>query len=171
MNAKNEMEKLVRQDFTNMIGFVWEIMEAHEALVKEAEIGEEIVLILQAREQEKNFIIKEDEASIKKWHASWGRLRNPPVYVGEVPASLKHYEAVFDKFSRGMLAISGMAKAGEALEAKIKKTVRNVKYSEYQEAIRTKVIGPKNPDGTRDLSKGIRIGVTGYIFSSNRTGS
>ncbi|MBP8646438.1 MAG: Cache 3/Cache 2 fusion domain-containing protein [Syntrophobacteraceae bacterium] len=165
MNAKNEMEKLVRQDFTNMIGFVWEIMEAHEALVKEAEIGEEIVLILQAREQEKNFIIKEDEASIKKWHAIMGEIKKSPVYVGGVPASLKHYEAVFDKFSRGMLADMGdLARAGEALEAEIKKTVKSIKYSEYQEAIRTKVIGPKNPDGTRDLSKGIRIGVTGYIF-------
>ncbi|HOV87130.1 MAG TPA: methyl-accepting chemotaxis protein [Syntrophobacteraceae bacterium] len=165
MNAKNEMEKLVRQDFTNMIGFVWEIMEAYEALVKEAEIGEEIVLILQAREQEKNFIIKEDEASIKAWHAIMGEIKKSPVYVGDVPASLKHYEAVFEKFSRGMLAnIGDLAQAGQALEAEIKKTVKTVKYAEYQEAIRTKVIGPKNSDGTRDLNKGIRVGATGYIF-------
>lgn len=164
-SSKKELSKLVRQDFTNMIGFVWEILDAHDALVKEAEIGEEIVWILQAREQEKNFVITEDQESVQKWHAAMEKIKKSTVYVGDVPATLKHYEGVFEKFTQGMLADFGeLAKAGQALEAKIRKCVKVVKTNEYQEAIKSEVIGPRLAGGTRDLSKGIRIGEGGHIF-------
>jgi len=164
-NAKKELSSLVRQDFMNMTGFVWEILSAHYALVKEAEIGEEVTWILQAREQEKEFIIKEDQQSIKKWHDLMDRIRKSPVHVGEVPSALQHYEGVFEKFTKGMLADLGeLARSGEALETKIRKWIKVVATAEYQEAIRTKVIGPRRPDGSRDTSKGIRIGESGFIF-------
>jgi hypothetical protein len=164
-NARKELGNLARQDFMNMTGFVWEILNSHQALVKEAEIGEEIMWILQAREQEKNFIIKEDQESIKAWHGLMEKIKKSPVYVGEVPTALKQYEGVFEKFTKGMLADMGeLARAGGTLEDQIRKWVKVVVAQEYQEGIRTKVIGPKRPDGTRDLSKGIRIGATGFIY-------
>ncbi|MDI6686611.1 MAG: methyl-accepting chemotaxis protein [Desulfobacterales bacterium] len=163
--SKKELGMLVRQDFTNMIGFVWEILDAYEALVKEAEIGEEVMWILQAREQEKNFVISEDEKSVKKWHEIIGGIKNSTVYVGDVPAALKDYEAVFDKFTKGMLADFGeLTRAGAALETQIRKWVKVVQTNEYQEAIRSKVIGPRIAGGARDLSKGIKIGASGHIF-------
>ncbi|MFZ2445952.1 MAG: methyl-accepting chemotaxis protein [Syntrophobacteraceae bacterium] len=163
--SQGELERLVRQDFRNMIGLVWDILGDHVALVSEAEIGDEIVWVLQAREQEKNFIIKEDEASVRAWHAAMDKIKKATVYVGDVPASMKHYEMVFDKFTKGMLAdLSMLAKAGQDLEQQIRKSVRAVKSTEYQESIRSKVMGPLQNDGTRDLSKGIRMGDSGYVF-------
>ena len=164
-NSQNELNNLVRQDFTNMIGFVWEILDAHEALVKKSEIGDEVVWILQAREQEKNFIIKEDEESIKQWRAATAQIKSSSVYTADVPESLNRYEAVFEKFTKGMLADMGaLTKAGQELETQIRRTVKLVKAQEYQEAIRTRTLGPRLPDGTRDLSKGIKIGTSGYIY-------
>ncbi len=164
-NSEKELNNLVRQDFTNMVGFVWEILDAHEALVKKSEIGNEVVWILQAREQEKNFIIKEDEESVKQWHAAMEQIKKSSVYTGDVPECLKQYEAVFDKFTKGMLADMGtLTKAGQALETQIRKWVKVVKMLEYQEAIKTKAMGPRLVAGTRDLSKGIKIGASGYIY-------
>lgn len=163
-NSKQELSKLVRQDFSNMIAFVWEIMDAHEALVKEAEIGEEIVWVLQAREQEKDFVITEDEACISKWHAITGNIKTASVYVGDVPKALEQYEALFGKFTEGMLADFGeLSKAGQTLESQIRKWVKVVQTREYKEAIKSKVIGPPLENGQRDLSKGIRIGQRGHI--------
>jgi hypothetical protein len=164
-NARKELSSLVRQDFMNMTGFVWEILNAHYALVKEAEIGEEVMWILQAREQEKEFIIKEDEQSVKNWHALMDRIRKSPVHVGDVPAALLNYEAVFEKFTKGMLADLGeLTRSGEALETQIRKWIKVVATAEYQETIKTKVVGPRRTDGTRDITKGIRIGESGFIF-------
>ena len=164
-SSQKELGDLVRQDFTNMIGFVWQIMESQVALVNQAEIGREVVWILEAREQEKNFIIKEDDASVAQWHAAMDRIRTSSVYVGDVPASLERYEVIFDKFTKGKLADLGeLTRAGEDLESQVRKWVKVVKTLEYQEAIKTRVMGPAGSDGTRDLSKGIRIGETGFLF-------
>lgn len=164
-SSQKELGNLVRQDFTNMIGFVWQIMEAHVALVNQAEIGQEVVWILEAREQEKNFIIKEDEASIGKWHAVMDQIKKSSVYVGDVPASLEYYESVFDKFTKGKLADLGeLTRAGEALETQVRTWVKIVKTAEYQNAIKAELMGPLLPDGTRDLSKGVKIGETGFVF-------
>ena len=164
-NSKQELNKLVRQDFTNMIAFVWEIMDAHEALVKEAEIGDEIVWVLQAREQEKEFIISEDEVCISRWHAIMGNIKTSSVYVGDVPKALDQYEVIFSKFIQGQLAdFDELTKAGQTLEKQIRKWVKVVQTTRYQEAIKTKTIGPKLAGGGRDLSKGIRIGQRGHIF-------
>ena len=164
-SAQKELGELVRQDFTNMIGFVWQIMDSQVALVNQAEIGREVVWILEAKEQEKNFIIKEDEASIAQWHAAMDRIKQSSVYVGDVPASMERYEAVFDKFTKGKLAdLNELTRAGEDLESQVRKWVKVVKTREYQEAIKAKVMGPARPDGTRDLSRGIKVGETGYLF-------
>lgn len=164
-NSGNVLRQVVDQDFGNMVGFVWEVLEAREELVKKAEIGDELVSILQAREQEKNFVIKEDQESIKNWRAAMDQIKKSSAYVGEVPESLQQYEAVFDKFVKGMLADMGeLARRGQALEAQIRKWVKVVKADQYQEDIKSQLIGPKLGDGTRDLSKGIRIGASGHIF-------
>ncbi len=164
-NSRGELEKLVRQDFQNMLGLVSDILDDHITLIREAEIGDEIVWSLQAREQEKNFIIKEDEGSIKAWHQAMDNIKKSSVFIGDVPASIKRYELIFDKFTKGMLANMGeLSSAGQDLEQQIRKSIQVVKTGEFQEKIRAKVIGPKNPDGTRDLSKGIRMGRSGFVF-------
>jgi hypothetical protein len=163
--SRNELRQAVNQDFSNMLGFVWTILDAHNDLIKEAEIGEELVLLLQARQQEKNFIIREDQASIDKWREAVAGIRNSTVFVGDVPDALQHYEAVFDKFSKGKLADLGeLAKTGQALEAQIRKWVKIVKLDEFQERLRSELIGPRLNDGTRDLAKGVRVGTSGHIF-------
>ncbi len=164
-NSRGELERLVRQDFQNMLGLVSDILDDHIALIRESEIGDEIIWVLQAREQEKNFIIKEDEASIKAWHEAIENIKKSSVFIGDVPAGIKQYELIFDKFTKGMLADMGeLSRAGQNLERQIRKSVQMVKTGEFQEKIRTKVIGPKNTDGTRDLSKGIRMGRSGFVF-------
>ncbi|MCE5335711.1 MAG: methyl-accepting chemotaxis protein [Desulfobacteraceae bacterium] len=164
-NSKGELEKLVRQDFENMLGLVDDILEDHVMLVKEAEVGDEILWVHQARQQEKNFIIREDEKSVRAWHELMGKIKQSSAYTGEVPESLKRYEAVFEKFTKGQLADMGeLPVVGQDLEKKIQQTVRVVKAEEYKEKIRTKVMGPKQPDGTRDLSKAIRMGTSGFIY-------
>jgi hypothetical protein len=164
-NSQKELNDLVRQDYINMIGFVWEILSAHEALIKESEVGEEVVWVLQARQQEKNFIIREDDESIKQWHAAMEQIKKSSVYIGDVPESLKQYESVFEKFTKGMLADMGtLTKAGQALETQIRKWVKVVNTERYQEEIKTKVLGSRLADGSRDLSKGIKIGASGFIF-------
>lgn len=81
-NSGNVLRQVVDQDFGNMVGFVWEVLEAREELVKKAEIGDELVSILQAREQEKNFVIKEDQESIKNWRAAMDQIKKSSAYVG-----------------------------------------------------------------------------------------
>ena len=82
-NSATSCARSVDQDFGNMVGFVWEVLDAREELVKKAEIGDELVLILQAREQEKNFVIKEDQESIKNWRAAMDQIKKSSAYVGE----------------------------------------------------------------------------------------
>ncbi|MBF0528645.1 MAG: Cache 3/Cache 2 fusion domain-containing protein [Deltaproteobacteria bacterium] len=164
-NARKELSSLVQQDFVNMTGFIWEILETHQALVKKAEIGEEVVWILQAREQEKNFIIKEDQESVKAWFGLMENIRKSSAYVGDVPSALKNYEGVFDKFTKGKLTDLGeLSRAGDNLETQIRKWVKIVVQNKYEEEIRAKVMGPKGADGKRDIAKGIRIGATGFIY-------
>ncbi|HTY24043.1 MAG TPA: methyl-accepting chemotaxis protein, partial [Desulfomonilaceae bacterium] len=65
----------------------------------------------------------------------------------------------------GKLADMGeLVRAGEALEIQIRKWVKVVAATRYEEAIRTSVIGPKGTDGKRDLAQGIRVGATGFVF-------
>jgi hypothetical protein len=164
-NSRQELAQVVRQDFGNMATFVWEVLNVRQELVQKAEIGDELVYILQAREEEKNFVIKEDQESIKNWRNLMAQIKQSSAYVGDVPEKLQQYEAVFDKFTKGMLADMGeLTRKGQALEAQIRKWVKIVKTDQYQEDIKSQFIGPKLADGTRDLSKGVRIGASGYVF-------
>jgi methyl-accepting chemotaxis protein len=164
-SSKQELNKLVSQDLNNMIGLVWQILVTQTELVKQAEVGNEIIWILQAREQEKNFIIKEDEESVQAWRQIMARIKKSVAYTGDVPAALERYEAVFDKFSKGMLAnVNELGQTGQILENEIRKWIKIVETGILQENIKSDLIGPKMPDGTRDLTKGIRIGSTGSIF-------
>ncbi len=164
-NSRQELGQVVRQDFGNMVTFVWEVLNVRQELVQKAEIGEELVYILQAREQEKNFVIKEDQESIKNWRNLMAQIKQSAAYMGDVPEKLQQYEAVFDKFTKGMLADMGeLGRKGQALEEQIRKWVKIVKANHYQEDIKSQFIGPKLADGTRDLSKGVRIGASGYVF-------
>lgn len=140
--------------------------------MKKAEIGDELVLILQAREEEKNFVIKEDQQSIKNWRAAMDQLKKSSAYVGEVPDSLQQYETVFDKFVKGMLAeMSELARKGQALEAQIRKRVKVVKADQYQEDIKSQLISDK-PAGSQccrggSAGRGSRSG----LCSGGRRGS
>jgi methyl-accepting chemotaxis protein len=162
---RTELGKVVTADMQNMAGFVWQILEAHALLVQEAEIGKEIVLLLQARELEKSFSLKEDDASIAKWKETMAELKGAAIWSGKLPDTMGPYEAVFLKFTQGKLAnISELDRTGQALEKDVRQTSKLFAASKYQEAIRSRLMGPRTANGTRDLSQGVRIGQSGHVY-------
>ncbi len=164
-NLRANLGKVVRSDMINMADFVWQILDAHDQLSQQAEIGQEIVLLLQARDQEKSFSLKEDDASIKQWKDLMAQLKAAAVWSGKLPESMGKYEELFVKFTQGKLAnIGEMDKAGQVLEADLRHTSKTYALTKYQELIRTRLMGPMGPNGVRDLSKGLRIGKTGFVF-------
>ena len=164
-SLRTELGKAVRSDMVNMADFVWQILDAHEKLVQEAEIGQEIVLLLQARDQEKSFSIKEDEASIKRWKEILTQVKSAPIWNGKLPESMSKYEDAFLKFTQGKLAnIGDLDKTGQALETDLRHASKTHALTKYQEAIRTRLIGPMGADGMRNLQQGMHIGKTGYIL-------
>jgi ABC-type transporter Mla subunit MlaD len=164
-NMSAEVEKVVGSDMLNMSDFVWQILDAHERLVGEAEIGDEIVLLLQAREQEKVFSLKEDEASVTKWKETVDKLKASPIWAGKIPEQTGKYEDVFVRFTKGKLAdIRDLDKTSQALEVEVKQAAKIHALSKYQEAIKTRLMGSRGQDGARDLSKGMRIGKSGFVY-------
>ncbi len=164
-NSRKELTGLVLQDLGNTADVIMEVLQAHVALVEEAEIGEEIVWILQARQLEKEFIIYEDDASVQAWHEVMDRIKAADVCVGDVPAAVAAYEDVFGKFSQGMLAdLDELAQAGAQLEATIRESSRVVSAARYQESIKDDLLGPRGADGTRDLAQGTRFGKRGHVM-------
>jgi methyl-accepting chemotaxis protein len=164
-SVRAELGKTVRADMVNMTGFVWQILEAHERLAHEAEIGDEIVFLLQAREQEKSFALKEDEASIARWREIMAKLKASPIWQGATVEVIGRYEDLFLKFTQGKLAnIGELDKAGAALEAAVRRAATVFATVKYQESIRERIIGPKRADGMRDQDKGILIGRTGGVY-------
>ena len=164
-NSRSALGRQMDQSLANMIGMVWEVLAAHDAASREAEIGEEITWVLQAREQEKNFIIYENQESVSQWRALMARIRESKVFTGEVPEALAHYEALFDQFSQGRLAdMNQLTLAGQALEDRIRFWGKQVVTAGYQEAIKARFMGPMQPDGSRKLDDGIRVGATGHLY-------
>jgi hemerythrin-like metal-binding protein len=164
-NLRTELGKAIRADMAQMADFVWQNLDAHDLLVQEAEIGQEIVWLLQAREQEKTFSLREDEATVKRWKEIVAQVRTSPIWQGKPPESLGRYEDTFLKFTQGKLAnIGELDKTGQALEDDVRRSSKTYATVKYQEAIRTRLMGPRRPDGTRDLDQGVRIGRTGHVF-------
>jgi methyl-accepting chemotaxis protein len=58
----------------------------------------------------------------------------------------------------------------EAMDEQVK--AGKLTKEEAQEKVRTLLVGPKKPDGTRDLSKStIKVGTTGYLFALDSKGN